>query len=226
VSAIIRTRVEGLLTLRRQMQVLAMPINLRRRLLYRTAKAVIRDSKHRVKKQIDLNGQPYEKRARKRKSNRKMLSRLVKSLKVTSNNHQVAELGFYSQKTATIASEQQRGATKTVRASDLSSNQSSRHAPATRRQAKALRDAGYTIKGANGKRKKAPSLKWITANMKTGQAGSALRYLKGKAEGDAPKSWVTTLPARSFLGATGAEITQHIDKIFLEMKRELNHVAR
>lgn len=217
-------KIQGLLPLKRQFQLLAMPKNMRRRLLFRTAKKVIRDSKKRVRKQVDLNGQPFQKRQR--KSRRKMLSGLVKFLKVINNNSTFAEIGFSSATTAQIAAEHQHGATTTVRVTDFSDSNTSRDAPATRRQAKALREAGFKVNSANGKRKKSPSLKWVTENMKVGQAGAALRYLRDKGEAESKQSWTTVLPARSFLGATATEILKYIDQIFKDMKREINYAAR
>jgi len=221
------TNIEGLLPLKQQLQILAMPKPLRRRLLNRTAKFVIRDSRKRVRKQVDLKGMPFEARAKKRKGNRKMLAKLAKQLRVTKLGSMDATVGFYRPSSGRIAAKQQYGAVERITAAKLQANDKGGHdAPATRRQAIALRDAGFKIKGANGKRLKSPSLKWVVANMKVGQAGAALRYLKNEAGKTTKTSWTTVLPARSFLGATASDVTQYTHAILKQMKQEIAYVAR
>ncbi len=227
-TAVMSTQVVGLLPFKRQMELLAMPKATRRRLLYRVAKKVIRDSKKRVRLQRDLKGRPYEARAKKRKGGRKMLARMAKQLKVINNNSVEAVVGFSSPVLGKIASKQQHGATELMSADKLAKRygDADRKAPATRKQAVALREAGFEIKKAKGKGKKKPTLKWITENMKAGQAGAALRYLRLHAGDTISKSWTTVLPARSFLGATPKEVVQYIDLIFKQIKQELNYAAR
>lgn len=221
----IKFKVEGLLPLKRQMQLLTMPKATRRRLLYRVARRVMIDSRRRVREQVDLNGQPYAKR--KRKSRRKMLSGLSKKLKVINNNSIDAVIGFAGSRSATVAAKQQHGYTQTISAKSLPKNKGGHKAQATRRQAKALREAGYTIKSArSGRRVKLPSLKWVTENLNVGQAGAALRYLREQAGEKAKTSWQTVLPARSFLGASARDVTRHIDTIFKQITTEIKHVAR
>ena len=225
-SSVIKMDVQGLLPLKRQMQLLAMPRNTRRRLLYRVAKRVIADSKRRIRKQVDLNGSPFAARSKKR--SRKMLSRLVKELKVRNNNSLEATIGFQRPSSGRIASAQQHGKTSRVSATRFSKGNklSFYDKPATRKQAKALRETGFKIKKANGKGTKPPTLKWVTENMTVGTAGYALRQLRVWSGGKIKTSWVTELPARSFLGATAAEVSAHIETIFKQMKQEMNYVAR
>ena len=218
--------VEGLLPWKRQMQLLAMPTSVRRRLLYRVAKLVIRDSKKRVRQQRDLKGRPFTKRARKRKG--KMLAKLAKQLKVIKNNSVKAEVGFGSSVAGKIASKQQHGSTETVSARTISKKSlaASKDSPATRKQAKALREAGFEIKKKSGKGKKKPSLKFITETFTVGQAGAILRALRIEAGETIKKSWTTVLPARSFLGATAIEVSQYIEMIFKQMKQEISRGVR
>lgn len=214
--------VRGHLPLKRQMELLTMPRQMRRRLLSRTARQVIASGKRRVKTQTDLTGQPFAERKRKRA--RKMLSRLVRELQVVSNDGTRAKVGWRRMSSARIAAKQQFGDTETVTAASLpQGTPEGRRAPATRRQAKALREAGFTIKSANGKRRKTPTIKWITENMVIGQAGAALRALR---DSQNTTSWKTKLPARSFLGATAVETTGYVEQVFNDMKREMNYVAR
>lgn len=217
--------VKGLLPLKRQLQLLAMTKPKRRRLLSKMARKVVSDSKKRVRTQTDLNGRPFDARAKKR--SRKMLSRLVKQLRVTRNDGLEAVVGFYNPVVGKIASKQQHGFVEHINVAALNKTQKQNtKSPATRRQAIALREAGFQIKAANGKRLKTPTLKWVQANMKVGQAGVALRYLREKAGEKIKTSWATVLPARSFLGASHADVTNHIDTLFKQMTQEIAHGAR
>tara|TARA_R110002050_G_scaffold57423_3_gene128942 strand:+ start:87891 stop:88568 length:678 start_codon:yes stop_codon:yes gene_type:complete len=223
----ITTNIEGLLPLKQQMQLLAMPKPLRRRLLNKTAKFVIRDSRKRVRNQVDLKGMPFAERARKRKGNRKMMANLAKQLRVTGLSSTDATIGFYRPSSGRIAAKQQYGAIEHITAAKLQANdKGGQDKPATRRQAIALRDAGFKIKGGNGKRLKSPSLKWVQQNMKVGQAGAALRWLRDKANETVKTSWTTVLPARSFLGANASEVTQYTGDIMKQMTKEIAHGAR
>lgn len=71
--------------------------------------------------------------------------------------------------------------------------------PATRRQAKRLRELGYRIRRGRGWKR--PTLKYITENMTIGHAGAVIRALKGSSK----DKWQVHLPARSFLGVTDTD---------------------
>ena len=90
--------------------------------------------------------------------------------------------------------------------------------PATRKQARKLRELGFKRrrgKGWRGNRWMQPSLKWIEANMSIAQAGLIIRIL-----GDAPKEhWTTVLPSRAFLGATVAEQAEMVDVLASQIIR-------
>ncbi|MCX4187172.1 phage virion morphogenesis protein [Methylophaga sp. OBS4] len=219
----VKVNVIGMLPLKRQMELMKMPQSLRRRLLYRVAKKVISDSKQRVRQQRDLTGRPFETRKRKRKGGRKMLLKLGRELKVVNNSSMEALIGFSRRSSARIAAKHQYGHTETMTAAKMSRSGAGGHydKPATRKQAIALREAGFTIKKANGKGTKAPPLKWVQNNLTIGQAGFALKQLRIWSGEKIKSSWVTELPARSFLGATAAEISQHIDAIFNQMTQEI-----
>lgn len=221
-SADIRIDVVGLLPFRRQLQLLQMGPNRRRRLVARVTKKVIQDSKKRVRNQVDLQGNHYTDRYRTRSHDRrKMLSRLVKELKVIQASSDSATAGFNSPVAGRIAADQQYGKSTTVTAASFGGRSAdSYNKPATRQQAKALVEAGFKIR-MNGRARKSPSIKYITEHYSQGQAGTALKRLRIWA-GEATKtSWRTVLPARSFLGATAAEVQQYIEQIYDDMEQEL-----
>jgi len=77
--------------------------------------------------------------------------------------------------------------------------------PASKAQAKRLLQLGYKRKFKKGTKKtvlKRPTQKWITANMKNGQAGLIIDLLKGVKK---ESSWVIKTPKRSFMGASRME---------------------
>ena len=226
-SQLLTVDVKGILPLKRQMQILAMPKNLRRRLLNKVAKKVIKDSRKRTRDQVDLQGRPYAKHSKGRR--RKMLTRLARQLSVTQLSGQKAEIGFSNPVVGKIASKQQHGDIEQMDASSFNKTEtgdSHYNKPATRKQAKALREVDYKIKKANGKGWKKPSLKWVTQNLTVGRAGLILKLMRIKAGETIKKSWVTQLPARSFLGATASEVTQHVETIFKQITNEVQHGIR
>lgn len=222
----VKVNVIGMLPLKRQLELMKMPRATRRRLLYRVAKKVITDSRRRVREQRDLAGRPFEQRKRKRKGGRKMLSKLSRELKVVNNSSVEALIGFSRRSSARIAAKHQYGHTETMTAAKMNKSGAGGHydKPATRKQAIALREAGFTVKKARGKGSKPPALKWVQNNLTIGQAGFALKQLRIWSGEKIKTSWVTELPARSFLGASAADISQHIDAIFKQMKQEIARV--
>jgi phage gpG-like protein len=224
----VNVQVTGVLPLKRQIEILKMPMQLRRRLISGVSRKIIADSKARVRTQTDLNGQPYAERAKKRKGARKMLSRLAREIKVKRNDGSEAVIGFFKPSSARIAHDQQYGKTTqmSARALNKSTDNTRKDSPATRRQARALREAGFTIDKRKKKGGRVPPLKWITQNLTIGQAGSVLRQLRELAGETIKTSWTTRLPARSFLGATPSEVSQHIDTIYAQVKQEIARVTR
>jgi hypothetical protein len=207
----------------------------RQRLAARVAKKVIQNSKRRVREQRGLDGVPYKDRHKKRTHNRrKMLSRLVKELKVIDANGDSATAGFYRARSGRIAAVQQHGSTETVNmrsrarrtlnGSRISSTNSAAFAAAaftkaTNRQAVELRTLGFKAK-VNG-RTKTVGLNWIKANMTVAKAGAIIRSMREKQGISRNISWITNLTARSFLGATAAEVRQYIEQIYDDMEQEL-----
>ncbi|MEQ1636703.1 MAG: phage virion morphogenesis protein [Methylococcales bacterium] len=215
--------VVGLLPLKKQLQLLMMPYGMRRRLLYRVAQRVMRDSRKRIRTQTDLNGAPFKpghnpetdthshKRGR-----RKMLAGLSKMMRVIKNNSVNAVIGFPGI-AGLIAAKHQFGFEETVTSESLRTKARAKGAehynnPATKKQAVTLRRLGFKVK-VGGRVQRPPSIKYITSTYTIAAAGWAIKKLK-EWEGIRPKqSWLTRLPARSFLGATVQEVTDSINTI-------------
>lgn len=218
--------IKGLLPLKRQLELLVMTPSKRHRVLNKVANKVRLDSLKRVSTQMDLQGVPYAPRQKPRR--RKMLSKMVRKMSIIRNDGLQATIGFRSYRTSTIAAKQQFGATEQVsaRRSGISSNSGSRSTNASRKQAKALRDLGFKADSGKANSRRTVGIRWITDNVSAGQAGAIIRTMRIK-QGTHPKSfWTTTLPARSFLGATPDEVTGYIDTIFETITEGINHGAR
>lgn len=195
----IEIHVDGLIPANRKLKSLALNGVKKRRELTKLCRKVISNSKKRVRYQEDLNEASYKKRAKPRKDRRKMLSRLVKMLKVMRNDGTDAQISFPGF-AANIAAKQQYGFTETATAKPMTASQ--RQGTPTRKQAKALRDLGFKVGG------KKVSLKYIQANLKSGKVGALIKALRIKQGLSARTSWQTTVVGRSFLGATTTEIEE------------------
>lgn len=151
-----------------------------------------------------------------------MLSRLVKGLKVTQADNDSATVGFYNPVAGRIAADQQYGTQTQITAASFGGRSAaSYNLPATRRQASALIGLGFKIARANGNGRQRPSIKYITEHYSQGQARSTLKRLREWAGQPTRSSWTTTLPARSFLGATATEVRDHITNIYDDIQQEI-----
>lgn len=217
---VITVNLTGLLTLERQMRLLELPVNKRRILLYRIARKTMQNAAKRVRTQTDLDGSTYQARRKPRKDRRKMLSKLIKHVKVVNNDADKAVVGFSNGLMGNIAAKQQYGDQQTINASDFVPRSGQSDFYASRRQAIALIMAGYKI--GRGQNKRRPTIRWITSHLKSSWAGVALRQLREQEGIDSHHSWTTHLPARSFLGATTAEISEFVNTIFDQLLGDIN----
>ena len=183
-----------------QNHLLNLPRSIKKAVLGKMAKRVIAMSQTRTRLQYDLRGVAYASHARHRR--RKMLVRLAKRLKVVSATEDEAVIAFNTAVEGEIGYKQQFGASEVVNKSQFNRLATASYdSPSTRRQAKSLIEAGYKVKPAGGAYR-TPTIKWITQNLTVGRAGSILRLIRNRGLID---SWITTLPARSFLGVTENE---------------------
>ena len=206
----IKVDVFGQLSAKKRLQLLQLPPAKRRQLLGGMGREVKRACIRRIRAQQDVNGKPWE--PRKRGPGRKLLRHMNRKMRHTVNAD-FFELHFQGA-ASKIAAEQQYGMTQTLTAQAVAKEQGHRphyDDPATKQQAKALREAGYKIRVAGTKRWRKPSLKWITQNQKQKQAGLVLKILR---DDTSKKSWTVTLPARPFVGVTEHEINTFVEKIF------------
>lgn len=206
--------VTGLLPLRRQIQLLSLPLATRKRVLSKVAKKVISSSKKRVSSQTDLQSSRFQRRWKPRTDRRKMLSKLARQMAVNRNTGDEAVIGFRGGLSGIIAAKQQHGFSQTVTATQNRRERGREYYdnPATKQQAKALRLLGYKHK-QGGARLQRVSSNWIMSNLTIAQAGAIIKSMRAKQGQPARTSWTTNLPARSFLGATPQEASDYVETI-------------
>ena len=201
----------------------AAPPAIQTRLIRTVAKQILAKSKARASAQTDLDGMPYP--AHKLGRRRKMLIRLVRRLKILDSTNTEALIGFGNSYESMIAAKQQFGFSQHFTRSSFRNGADDNHArplnyndPATRRQAKALLDAGYKVRRRGGISLR-PTIKWITENLTMGRAGLILKILRA-----APEEWTTTLPPRSFLGGSVNEMEELTALALSEMQQAVNQL--
>lgn len=184
----------------RHLDLLRLTPSKRRTVLRSLGRIVRKNARQRIKTQTTVDGGAMQARSPNSKKRGPMLNGLARRMIVkTDINTAVVRWrgGRVAHKQQTGESEKmtpekmrQRESTETLARSD----------PCSRRQARRLRELGYKIRRGHGW--KQPSLKWIQANLKMGQARLLIRELSG----EQPKTeWNTGVPARPFLGVTASE---------------------
>jgi hypothetical protein len=201
----IKIDIFGHLDAQKRIELLKLPPRKRRQLLGGIGREIKRQSIRNLKAQRDVEGRPWA--PRKRGNDRKLLRRLSRQVAANFTAPDFVEVGFKG----AVAFQQHEGVTQVMTAATMARQKGSdADAPATRKQAKELRNENYRVRVAGSKKWRKPSLSWITQNLKQKQAGLILRILREQAP---KKAWITTVPGRAFLGATNAQVNQFVDKI-------------
>lgn len=204
----IRFDVFGQLDIKQRLQIMQLPANKRRQLMGGIGREIKRQSIRNLRARHDVHGNPWE--PRKRGPKRKLLRHMNRQIAPNFVTPGAVEVRFKG----VVAKQQHDGYTKTMTAASAareSGNRAHYEEPATKKQAKALRDEGFKYRVKGSKKWRRPSLRWISQNMKQKQAGLVLKILRDEAS---KKSWVTTIPARPFLGMTETQINQAVNKIY------------
>lgn len=207
---------------------LALPAASRKRIFKNAGRAYLKGSRENIRQQRTIYGNPFEKRKYGKGKLLKNMGRSLKffpspnQVKVTWPNKSVAKLGYRHQ----FGIDEVMTADKMVKIHGQPDYQSG----ATKKQAKALLEAGFTIStgkkfktGPNkGKsRRKRPSQRWIMENMKLGQAGLIIRTLRNNT--NPPKNWKIPVPERPFLGMAGGDA---VGVLVSEIEKERQRRAR
>lgn len=207
--------IDSFLTLKQQIQLLKLDGPTRRKVLRKSAAAVKKASKRNIKNQQDFLGRRFKD---KKNGKAKMLKGLSRKM-ISYADTQKGVVTWKNPLTAKIATAHQHGIGETFTASKAKRRygEPDYNSPATRRQAKALKLAGFKAKKENGKGRKNVSQAWIMQNLTLGQAGLILRVLRGPSK----KVWQIPLPARAFLGVDNNEYSKIITGIFNDINQTI-----
>ena len=202
-----------------------LPGNSKKRIFKNLGRELQKASRDHIRQQKTTTGEKMKKR---KYGRGKVLKKLGKNIKFFASAKNV-KLTWPNRMVARLAYRHQFGIPEVFSASRMISihGKPDYKQPASRKQAKALIKEGFRVNtgeafksGANkgkAKRKK-PSQKWVTENMKMGQAAFVIRKLK-KTE-ITPKRWTVKIPARPFLGVPGADASELLsNEIVKERKR-------
>lgn len=200
VGQMLRFEIRGGRDAARHLDMLRLTPSKRRTVLRSLGRIVRANSKKRVQSQNTVDGGAMAARSPNSKGKGRMLKGLGRRMLVLTEPNSV-RVKFRSGR---VAYQQQHGDTEKMTAEKMRRREGgvtlSHQDPCTRRQARRLRELGYKIRRGSGWKK--PTVKWITANLKMGQAGRIIRILSN----ETPKTeWDTTLPARPFLGVAERE---------------------
>lgn len=192
-----------------QLNLLALPPQKRKRLVWRAAAELKKLAARHVRQQQDPNGKPWAPRKR---GKRKMLRGLPKLLQIREPRQDVAELGFtkgtMSAHAGVIANTHQKGHTYKMTAASrrrIAPSEGGKQKQASKAQARKLRELGFKRPGQRKRSYRSASFGWITSNLNYAQAGLLIKKLKDE---PVKESWEIELPARPFLGANAKQREQ------------------
>lgn len=202
--------ISGQINVRDRVALLRLSPQRRKRITGQIGRKVRVASRKRLRTQKNMDGTTWQDRSS--KSKRKMLRGLSKRMVVRSNEEQT-QVMFNHRRTARIAQQHQFGIDEqfTKRKAARLYGQRSGDDPATRRQAKRLRELNYRVRRHTGNGWKRATIKWITENLSINKAGVIIRSMSHK---QTVSQWTIPVPKRSFLGANQTEINDIIQTVF------------
>lgn len=210
--------IRGMLDVEKQLALMELSPQLRRRLLNNVSKRVRSKSRQRIRDQQNLDGSPFEARKGSSKGKKKMESGLGKLLEVTRVDADEAELGWRNALTRWVASQQHNGVSERRTAAQMRQwNKVPEGLAATEKQAKRLRRLGFKTRQAGKKSLSRPSVAWIQQHVNYARAGLLIRILDDeKSESSGAQSWEITLPKRQFLGPGTESETSELVNLVLQ----------
>lgn len=190
----------------KDLEIIALPSKKKREILIRTLQMIKRRAVSTASKQQSPTGQGWKKR---KKGTAKMLRRIAKLANSKADRDSQGRLYYKQKRTGKIAEEHQEGIDHLFKRGDFSRKNKggSSTDPATPRQAKKLRDLGYTINN-NGKRRRRPTLSEIQNTLSRAKASLIIRKLEekyGKGSGRNLTEWIIPTEKRPFLDTRDEE---------------------
>lgn len=188
----------GELSLRHQLQLMALPAQRKRRINQKIGRAVIKQTRQNVRRQQSTTGQSFDKRKKKRRLRGKMLSGFTRGSNIKQRvTPSGTTVGFKNNALAKAAWAHQYGHKQTVtKAQQMRKARDWKDKPATSEQAAAMNRLGFRVEYRGGRKRKV-SRAWIKKNLTRWQALGILRDLDQNRP-QPKESWETELPARPF----------------------------
>ena len=198
------------------LELLQLPPASRFRVLRKAGQQVRKISRDNLRQQKTVGGS----RMAPRKSGKgKLLKKIGKNITTDTSDTKV-DVTWKNRLEGMIAYRHQEGVPETFSAKKMQKiyGKPDYNQPATRKQAKALLEAGFRVyagKTRTGKTKsRRPSQKWIIENLTMGYAGMMVRTLRDE---QPASSWTVNTPARAFLGVKEEQATAILAE---ELQRE------
>lgn len=189
----------------KDLEVIALPAKKKREILIRTLQMIKRTAVSNAANQREPTGTSWKKR---KKGTAKMLRRIAKLANSKAEHEGKGRLFYRHDSTGRIATEHQEGIDRLHKKSDKQSitKEGKPSDPATARQAKKLRDLGYTVAGATkkdgSKRQRRPGIREIQSSLSRARASLIIRKLEEKYGTGIKKGltqWIIPTVKRSFL---------------------------
>lgn len=214
-SLVISPNKQQALSLKQQLELLALPKNKVIRVLKTLGRSQRAKARRRIRSQTTVQGQKFKGRADGQKG--KVLKRLGKTLVPYVKNANRLELKHKASLTGRIAALHQQGGREAMSASRMARihGKPNYSAPCTRTQAKALSAEGFKVKKAKGKGYRRASLREIMASLSQGKAAIILQKLRDK---PTKQRWDISVPAREFLGDTTANVQAEITELLQQIR--------
>ena len=187
-----------------RLSLLELPKPKRIRILKELGRAEIRNTQKRIRDQKNTDGTAMAKRKNGKRT--KMFRRMAKGLEpyVINDGHEL-NLTWKSKQKGRVAARHAKGQTQKMTAQQVRRRfgQPDYKAPATKTQARKLREIGFTVRQGEKRKTKKPSLKWIQENLSMGKAGLIIRIMTNKPQ---QSTWDIPLAQRPFLGSSKEDV--------------------
>lgn len=193
-----------LLSVLDRLSMLSLPRPKRVRLLKELGRAEIRETAKRIRTQKNTDGSPMARR--KNGKRKKMFKRMASGLEpYVLNDGYDLNLTWRNKTKGRIAARHATGQTQRMTAQQVRRRfgPPNYKEPATKPQARKLREIGFTVRQGKKKRSKKPTLKWIQENLSMGKAGLIIRTMTNKPQLSA---WDIPIADRPFLGSPQSEV--------------------
>lgn len=203
-----------------RLALLELPKPKRTWILKELGRAEIRNTQKNIRQQKNSDGTPMARRKNGKRT--KMFQRMANGLEpyVIDDSHTL-NLTWKNKLTARIAARHSAGQTQkmTVQQVRRRFGEPSYKAPASKGQAKKLREIGFTVRQGKKRKTKKPSLKWIQENLSMGKAGLIIRIMTNKPQQGA---WDIPLADRPFLGSQKEDVGIRLEKLLKRAQRQRN----